>query len=63
MASKLNKNQHLIKCPMCSKAAVVENSIACCHSVNCGYIHCRKCNSFAYHPKEFKDKCNNIHSR
>lgn len=63
MASELNKNQHLIKCPMCIKASVVENSIAYCQAINCGYIHCRKCNSFAYNPKDFKDKCNNIHSR
>ncbi|KAJ8981925.1 hypothetical protein NQ317_002095 [Molorchus minor] len=60
VASGLNKNQSLVKCPRCNKASVVENSIGQCQDVNsCGYIFCQKCNSFANNPSDFKDKCNN----
>ncbi|CAH2016108.1 unnamed protein product [Acanthoscelides obtectus] len=58
IASCLNKNQSLIKCPRCDKASVVENHIAQCQNLNhCGYIFCRKCNSFSNDPRAFKDNC------
>ncbi|CAH2011907.1 unnamed protein product [Acanthoscelides obtectus] len=58
IASCLNKNQSLIKCPRCNKASVVENHIAQCQNLNqCGYIFCQKCNSFSNDPEEFKDHC------
>ncbi|KAJ8957958.1 hypothetical protein NQ318_001957 [Aromia moschata] len=60
IATELNKNQSLVKCPRCNKASIVENFIGQCQDVNrCGYIFCQKCNSFANNPKDFKDKCNN----
>nr|XP_023011626.1 uncharacterized protein LOC111501926 [Leptinotarsa decemlineata] len=60
IACELNKNQSLTKCPRCNKASVVENSIGQCQNINrCGYIFCKKCNSFSNNPKDFRDKCNN----
>ncbi|KAG5885344.1 hypothetical protein JTB14_014362 [Gonioctena quinquepunctata] len=60
IASELNKNQSLTKCPRCGKASVVDNSIGQCQDLNrCGYIFCKKCDSFAINPKDFRDKCNN----
>ncbi|XP_018569958.1 uncharacterized protein LOC108909965 [Anoplophora glabripennis] len=60
IASELNKNQSLMKCPRCGKPSVVENAIGQCQDLNsCGYIFCQKCNSFANNPKDFRDKCNN----
>ncbi|CAG9857464.1 unnamed protein product [Phyllotreta striolata] len=59
-AKILNKNQSLVKCPRCQRASIVDNDIAQCQDVNrCGYIFCKRCNSFADHPKDFVDKCNN----
>ncbi|KAL1501778.1 hypothetical protein ABEB36_007043 [Hypothenemus hampei] len=57
----LNPNQSLVKCPKCNKPSVVEKYIAQCQDVQlCGFIFCQKCESFAYNPDDFYDKCRGL---
>lgn len=61
LGTQLSHNQSLTKCPQCEKPSVLENSIGQCQNVNsCGYIFCQKCDSFAYTPTAFIDKCREI---
>ncbi|XP_050505714.1 uncharacterized protein LOC126883985 [Diabrotica virgifera virgifera] len=53
----LYKNQSLMKCVKCQELSVVEHDIAQCQNIRCGYIVCRRCDSFSFDPRQFKDTC------
>ncbi|XP_072388211.1 uncharacterized protein [Diabrotica undecimpunctata] len=55
----LYKNQSLMKCVKCQELSVVEHDIAQCQNIRCGYIVCRRCDSFSFDPIQFKDTCQN----
>lgn len=58
IAQLLNSEQSLTKCPKCNKPSVVENKVAQCQSIMCGYIICQKClSSSSTGPNDFYDKC------
>lgn len=45
------------KCLNCSYPSIVQEDISQCQNPTCGTIHCLKCDSFAFKPQDFYDRC------